>query len=302
MVFASSPSTTCRSTRTNGGVDRRVPAGEHQRETLIRELCIGRSSVQPFTSTCNCAAAISCRRRPRYISITFRRATVSSHPSGFAGHPFTGQSANAEANASDSASSAAATFPCPCREKGTSFAELRRATASAVLRACASPSGKLMRSPCGAAHRRHAPGWTHLDDTVTCARATRCPGDRRIQIGHVDKIVATDLLFRLPHTGHPAPGLAIRDSHCRRSRTRLQAVRALQDARLRSVPRCSFIGRHPCACSALVSCSNRPPPHRASANIACESSLMGSKSGIIARHYNDVRNPAIWTAPDFDGR
>jgi hypothetical protein len=34
--------------RTNGGVDRRVPAGEHQREALIRELRIGRSSVQPF--------------------------------------------------------------------------------------------------------------------------------------------------------------------------------------------------------------------------------------------------------------
>jgi hypothetical protein len=43
------------------------------------------------------------------MSIVLRRATVSSHPSGFSGLPFTGQSANAAENASDNASSAAAT-------------------------------------------------------------------------------------------------------------------------------------------------------------------------------------------------
>ena len=67
------------------------------------------ADASPSLAIRSCSVATSpvfCRRS---TSIARRRATVSSHASGFDGQPFTGQSANAEADASDSASSAAAT-------------------------------------------------------------------------------------------------------------------------------------------------------------------------------------------------
>jgi hypothetical protein len=43
--------------------------------------------------------------------------------------------------------------------------------------------------------RGHAPDGAHLDDTVAGGRATRRPREGRIEIGHIDEKVATQLLF-----------------------------------------------------------------------------------------------------------
>src|SRR5258708_29703401 len=129
-------------------------------------------------------------------------------------------------------------IPCPCCEKGDELAVV--ATRDRVCGIACMVAR--LRVAFWEAHaftlrrgsRRHGPDWTHLDDTVTCARATRRPGNRRVQIGHVNKIVAADLLFRLHIWAIQHLWLAIGDANCRRSRTRLQAVAALSGAGLPS--------------------------------------------------------------------
>ena len=90
------------------GVDRGFPCPLRLRPT-------------PPARICNSLVAASPVERRREASISFRRATVNSHASGFDGQPLSGQSASAEANASDSASSAAATSRVRAARKATSL-------------------------------------------------------------------------------------------------------------------------------------------------------------------------------------
>src|SRR5260370_33477570 len=88
-------------------------------------------------------------------------------------------------------------IPCPCREKGDELAVA--ATRHRVCRAArlrvAFGEGHAFTLP--RSSRRHGPGCTDLDDAVTCARATRCARDPRVQIGPAASTPATDWLFRL---------------------------------------------------------------------------------------------------------
>ena len=123
MVLASSPSTTC---RISGA---RMPAsiaGCAQANISARRW--SGMSAPPPPRPAPPRAAATARRRPRRCgggataSIILRRATVSSHASGFAGQPFSGQSASAAANASDSASSACGHVARARGEKGDELA------------------------------------------------------------------------------------------------------------------------------------------------------------------------------------
>ena len=121
IIFASNPSTAC---SINGA---RTPASmagcaqaninARRRSGISASAAVSKFSAQSRT----CPVAASPMRCRRTTSITFRRATVRSHASGFAGHPFSGQSASAEANASDRASSAAATSRVWTARKATSL-------------------------------------------------------------------------------------------------------------------------------------------------------------------------------------
>lgn len=44
---------------------------------------------------------------------------------------------------------------------------------------------------------RHIQDRAHLDDAVKCGRAAGCPRDRGVQIGDVDDMKSTQLLFRV---------------------------------------------------------------------------------------------------------
>ncbi len=123
IVFASSPSTTCNisGARTPASIDGCAHANNSaSRRSGISALSAAAAS-RPSAMICNSPAAASVVECRRAASITLRRATVSSHPSGFAGQPFRGQSASAERNASESASSAAATSWVRAARKATSL-------------------------------------------------------------------------------------------------------------------------------------------------------------------------------------
>ena len=110
ILFASSPSTVCKISgeRTLASIAGCAHANISPSRSSGIPASISAAS-RPSAITRISSDAISTLFRPRYISIVFRRATVSSHASGFSGQPFAGQSASAAANASDNASSAAAT-------------------------------------------------------------------------------------------------------------------------------------------------------------------------------------------------
>ena len=138
IVFASSPSTTC---RISGA---RMPtsiAGCAQANISARRwsgMSAASAASSPSARSCNCAAATSPLRLRRAPSIIFRRATVSSHASGFAGQPLRGQSASAAAKASTAR-------PRPRPHRACGPRERRRAC-----RSC----GAQPRPPCCAPARR----------------------------------------------------------------------------------------------------------------------------------------------------
>jgi hypothetical protein len=94
---------------------------------------------------------------------------------------------------------------------------------------------------------------THLDDTVTYGGATRCPGERGIEIGHVDEIVPTELLLRVRVRTIQYLRLPIRKPHGRGSRARLKVIAALKDARCPQVLGAGGEAAIPCSCSAFDS-------------------------------------------------
>ena len=111
MLSALSPSALQDQRRADACLDRRMRAGKHQRQAVIRDFLAHRGVVlrphrrgsATILGGNNLAAG-----RLRAASTILRRATVMSHASGFAGQPLSGQSASAEANASASASVRAA--------------------------------------------------------------------------------------------------------------------------------------------------------------------------------------------------
>ncbi len=95
-----------------------LPRGAVAARSQPRRYCVGARHRSPFGGR-RSAATLPGSTDTR--GVTLRRATVSSHASGFDGHPWSGQSESAEVNASDSASSAAATSRVRAARKATSL-------------------------------------------------------------------------------------------------------------------------------------------------------------------------------------
>src|SRR6266851_2449035 len=149
---------------------------------------------------------------------------------------------------------------------------------------------------------RFDPEWAHLDNAMTGGRATRRPRERGIEIGHVDDVVAAQLLLRVRKGAIQNLRLAIRDAYGRRSRARLEAARALQDARLRQCLYVRHISRHSLFLLGLCQLGPTGLVHIEHQNILHVKPPSWIVGGHHARYYNDARNPAIWTASDFGWR
>ncbi len=136
------------------------------------------SSSSAISARRSAPSVSTARRRP--ASVLRRRATVRSQAAGFSGTPLSGHWRSAAAKASDSASSAAATSRVRAARKATSRPKLSRATRSAA-RPASSPvsAGTSGRS-----------GWADFDAARARARATRRPGDRLVEVRHVDQEIA----------------------------------------------------------------------------------------------------------------
>ena len=260
IVFASSPSTTC---SISGA---RMPAsiaGCAQANISARRWsgisALRRRRLQALgeeLQLCRRGLARRCRR-PRRRSI-LRRATVSSHASGFAGQPFTRPVRERRRRTPPTAR------PRPPPRRACAPRERRRACRSCGARPrprSRAPARRLLPSRHGT-HRvtpaeptshtlrsRHRPDRAHLDDAVTRARAARRPADRGVEIGHVDEVVAAELLLRVRIRAVQHLRLAVGEPHGGRRGARLQPVRADQRAGLRQTPRCRRC-RPPCPAAA----------------------------------------------------
>src|SRR5215469_1250751 len=78
----------------------------------------------------------------------------------------------------------------------------------------------------------HCPDGTHLDHTVSRGGATGRPRKRGVQVGDVNQVVAPELFLGLRVWAIEHLGLAVGQAHGGCRRTRFQAVRSLEYARL----------------------------------------------------------------------
>src|SRR6188472_1338115 len=100
--------------------------------------------------------------------------------------------------------------------------------ASAVLRARSSSSPAVMPScPRGSTHLPDRP---YFDDAVARTGTTRGPRERRVEVGHVDEVVAAELFLGVGVRTVEHLRFAIDGAHGGRRGDRLQAIRALQHA------------------------------------------------------------------------
>ena len=128
IVAASKPSTACRisGARTPASIAGCAQANIRGAELFVGNFDAACALPPPRASSairrrCADPALSALVRRSRAASIILRRATVSSHASGFDGTPPDGQPFRAAAKASDSASSAPATSPLRAARKATSL-------------------------------------------------------------------------------------------------------------------------------------------------------------------------------------
>src|SRR5258708_772141 len=89
------------------------------------------------------------------------------------------------------------------------------------------------------------PDRTYLDDAVKGGWATSGPRDRGIEIGHLDDVKATQLLFRVSVGAVQHLSLVIRHSYRRRRRGGMQTIADPQDARFRHGLHVRFIVAQP---------------------------------------------------------
>src|SRR6516165_9459222 len=78
--------------------------------------------------------------------------------------------------------------------------------------------------PDRAARRLHHPDWPYLDCAVTRTRAAPRPGQSGIEIGHLDQVIAAELLLGLGERTVEHVGLAIFDADRGRGRRRPEPI------------------------------------------------------------------------------
>ena len=238
--------------RADAGLDRRMGAGEHQRAGG-RRAC-PRRAVAAASAPRRSAADVGRRSPPRCAPPgrvdRLRRATVSSQASGLSGTPCAGQSASAAAKASASASSAPATSRVRAARKATQLAVAvgapppRRRACRRRLSCSIAVSALTSARPGAPRSRRGGAG------------AARRPGEGGVEIGHVDDVVAAELLLGLGVGAVEHLGLAVGDAHRGRRRRRPQAVAAAHDPGLAHRLGIGAVGRR---ASRSLSASVAPP-------------------------------------------
>src|SRR5947199_392698 len=103
---------------------------------------------------------------------------------------------------------------------------------SALAAAASSPSAITCKRSEAISARRRPRYMSITFRRATGSRAPRGPGERRIEVGHIDEIVAAELLFGLDIRAVEHLGFAVGDAHCGCSGYRLQAIGRFVDAGL----------------------------------------------------------------------
>src|SRR6266508_5191660 len=172
-------------------------------------------------------------RARRKRSIALARAAVVSQAAGFSGTPLSGQRSSACTKASCSASSARSKSPQARISDAMIRPYSRRKTCSTLSRAFGIGRAGRLR-PVRPRRRRRSElgcGSIKFHDRPYLHRATTGkirhlagPGDRRIQIGRIDQIVAAELLLGLGEGAIDDDRAAIGESYGGRRRDRLERL------------------------------------------------------------------------------
>src|SRR5262245_30782532 len=168
------------------------------------------SRVWP-TSISSAGAADASTFEWRAASMSRRRAAARSHASGLSGIPARGHASSADTSASPSASSAAATSRQDAARWATSLPYDVRAASSAARSASISSSCPL-----------HREVGAYLDAAARDRRAAGRPVERLIEAGHLDHVVASELLLRVGERPVLHLSLAVPKTHRGGKRRRLE--------------------------------------------------------------------------------